>query len=101
MIRRSLRPKRDGFWACKSACSAHLIHASRSFGDSDVGMMDIAHSKSGSASDADDVRALHLGESVTVPDGCDEGCRGTGVDLGGCEGVHHPITNPAEAPFRG
>ena len=83
MRSRSLRPKRDGFWACKSACSAHLIHASRSFGDSDVGMMDIAHSKSGSASDADDVGALELGKAVALPDGRDKGGSRAGVDLGG------------------
>lgn len=30
-----------------------------------------------------DVRALHLGESVTVPDGRDKGGSRAGVDLGG------------------
>jgi hypothetical protein len=29
-----------------------------------------------------------LGESVAIPDGCDEGCRGAGVDLVGGEGDH-------------
>lgn len=36
-----------------------------------------------------DVRALHLGESVTVPDGRDKGGSRAGVDLLGGQGSHY------------